>query len=203
MWVGNVKVVINVCKLLTKVLYKESKRECREGVVLYLLCTSEEKSRREGSVNSGLTTSCTGSVGEILIYRKEEFLKVLVHELIHRAGLEWSHQTNTPSFESYVEYWAERITLALFALQHNKDIDWYRNAWNTEKFHTQQRIEVLRHTQLDDPRAPVQEYFHRKAIMMGAPPLTHAQRLHAQHHIHDLRMMHHELLPTNTPTKTT
>ena len=39
--------------------------------------------------NSAVTTSCIRN-GEICIYRKEEFLKVLIHESFHIFGLDFS-----------------------------------------------------------------------------------------------------------------
>ena len=40
-------------------------------------------------VNSAVTTSCTTS-GSLVIYREEEWFKVLIHELFHVMGLDFS-----------------------------------------------------------------------------------------------------------------
>lgn len=72
-------------------------------------------------VNSGISYSCNES-GNILIYRYEEWYKVLIHEIIHSLGLDFSNQNNNILFEkmnnrfcvrsnfyiyeTYTEFWA-------------------------------------------------------------------------------------------------
>jgi len=82
----------------------------------------------EDNVNTGFTRTCQPN-GEIVIYRLEEWLKVLLHESIHNYGLDFSDMDNTSChnkilalfpiksdvnlFEAYTEFWA-RIMNILF-----------------------------------------------------------------------------------------
>tara|TARA_B110000037_G_scaffold197324_1_gene235346 strand:- start:95 stop:1315 length:1221 start_codon:yes stop_codon:yes gene_type:complete len=74
--------------------------------------------------NSAVTTSCTPH-GEIIIYRKEEFIKVFIHETFHTLGLDFSNMPLTNFnkkmaqlfpiksefnlFEAYAEFWASMM----------------------------------------------------------------------------------------------
>ena len=74
--------------------------------------------------NSAVTTSCTPH-GEIIVYRKEEFLKVFIHETFHTLGLDFSNMPLTNFnkkieqlfpiksefnlFEAYAEFWASTM----------------------------------------------------------------------------------------------
>ena len=74
--------------------------------------------------NSAVTTSCTPH-GEIIIYRKEEFIKVFIHETFHTLGLDFSKMQLTNFnkkigqlfpinsefnlFEAYAEFWASTM----------------------------------------------------------------------------------------------
>ena len=82
----------------------------------------------EDNVNTGFTRTCQPS-GEIVIYRLEEGFKVLLHESMHKYGLDFSDMANTGChskilglfpiksdvnlFEAYTEFWA-RIMNILF-----------------------------------------------------------------------------------------
>ena len=71
--------------------------------------------------NSAVTTSCS-STGEIVIYRKEEWFKVFIHESFHVLGLDFSEfpmtqlnykmkklfpiESEIKSYEAYSEFWA-------------------------------------------------------------------------------------------------
>ena len=72
-------------------------------------------------INSAVTTSCT-AIGDILIYREEEWFKVFIHETFHILGVDFSSMNcivinkkmekifNINSefniYESYTEFWA-------------------------------------------------------------------------------------------------
>jgi hypothetical protein len=80
------------------------------------------------NVNTGFTTSCSYS-GEIVIYRKEEWFKVLIHETFHIFGLDFSNfdqrtinhkiktlypiNSNFRVYEAYCEIWG-RMLNAMF-----------------------------------------------------------------------------------------
>ena len=96
-------------------------------------------------VNTGVTTTCP-TKSEILVYRKEEWFKVFIHETIHNFGLDFSDMntkectrillqlfpvtSDVNLFESYTECWAELMNTMLCSFNHldNKlDIDIFIN----------------------------------------------------------------------------
>tara|TARA_Y100001970_G_C14140207_1_gene806659 strand:+ start:372 stop:1481 length:1110 start_codon:yes stop_codon:yes gene_type:complete len=99
-------------------------------------------------VNTAFTTNCSNNP-TILIFRKEEWLKVLIHESMHTFGLDFSHEMpdkNTQKdiektfshinfnsdillYESYTEFWA-RIIYIIF-----KQIN-ITNQFNSDMFLT-------------------------------------------------------------------
>jgi hypothetical protein len=113
-----------------------SSKSCSNSLVIYLYFTSLEKKLPtsniyildEINVNTAFTTTCPKD-SEIVIFRKEEWFKVFVHETFHNFALDFSDMDNTQShkyileifklnsdvnlFESYTEFWAEIIN-ALF-----------------------------------------------------------------------------------------
>lgn len=108
---------------------KHSKKNCAETLDIYCYMTPFKKYLPNNNYNilspehcnSAVTTTCTKN-GEICIYRKEEFLKVLIHESFHIFGLDFSSmpilrlqkkvlsifpiQSEMEISESYTETWA-------------------------------------------------------------------------------------------------
>lgn len=94
----------------------------------------------KNNVNGGYANVC-GENGQIIVYRKEEWLKVLIHESLHSYGLEFSNldlnkfnnkikklypiQSNFNIFEAYTETWAEIINLSLIAYIFTNNIENY------------------------------------------------------------------------------
>ena len=77
--------------------------ECSKNLTIYMYLTPFKKVLKKSdtiigvrNVNSGVTYQCIDN-NEICIYRKEEFLKVFFHELIHSMGLD-SQQFNNAKF---------------------------------------------------------------------------------------------------------
>lgn len=64
------------------------------------------------NVNGGYTFPCTNN--SIVIYRKEEALRVLIHELLHATCTD-DKQLDLPIMESRTEAWAEIIYCAILA----------------------------------------------------------------------------------------
>ena len=92
-------------------------------------------------INSAVTTSCTTS-GSLVIFREEEWFKVLIHELFHVMGIDFSssysdmysnklrEELNVDStllvFETYCEFWATIINTEFytyFVLYSLNDLD--------------------------------------------------------------------------------
>jgi hypothetical protein len=107
-------------------------KECANTITIYLYLTSLEKKLPnsniyvldENNVNTAFTTTCPRD-SEIVIFRKEEWFKVLIHETFHNFGLDFSIMNNEiinncildifevnseiNAYEAYTEFWAEII----------------------------------------------------------------------------------------------
>jgi hypothetical protein len=118
------------------IINEYSSKECSKELEVYLYFTSLKKLLPESkinilttnNVNTAYTTTCP-KVSDIVIFRKEEWFKVFMHETFHNFALDFSDM-NTESctrkilsifpiksevnlFEAYAEFWAE-IMNALF-----------------------------------------------------------------------------------------
>ena len=109
-----------------------SSKECANKLTIYFYMTSLEKKvpnsniyiLDEMNVNTAFTTSCPRD-SEIVVFRKEEWFKVFIHETFHSFGLDFSMMNNqfinncilnifkvnseVNSYEAYTEFWAEII----------------------------------------------------------------------------------------------
>jgi hypothetical protein len=118
------------------ILNQYSSKLCAKTFTVYFYFTSLEKKLPNSSVsvldeihiNTAFTTTCPRD-SEIVIYRKEEWFKVFMHETFHNFGLDFSDMNNDGCsqdilnifpvdskvnlYESYAEFWAE-IMNALF-----------------------------------------------------------------------------------------
>jgi hypothetical protein len=118
------------------ILNQYSSKLCAKTFTVYFYFTSLEKKVPKASVsvideinvNTAFTTTCPRD-SEIVIYRKEEWFKVFMHETFHNFGLDFSDMNNdictqdilnifpvdskVNLYESYAEFWAE-IMNALF-----------------------------------------------------------------------------------------
>ena len=90
----------------------------------------------EINVNTAFTTTCPSN-SEIVIYRKEEWFKVFIHETFHNFGLDFSDMnlmnvnekilsifqvnSNVNLFESYTEFWARIINIVFCSFTNMKD----------------------------------------------------------------------------------
>lgn len=116
-------------------------KECANTLTIYFYFTSLEKSLPnsnihildEINVNTAFTTTCLKD-SEIVVFRKEEWFKVFIHETFHNFGLDFSMMNNDEvnscildifkvysqvnGFEAYTEFWAE-IMNSLFCSFHS------------------------------------------------------------------------------------
>jgi hypothetical protein len=126
-----------------------SPKECVNSINIYLYFTSLLKTLPssniyvldENNVNTAFTTTCP-SDSEIVVFRKEEWFKVLIHESFHNFGLDFSMMNNEAvnncildifpvnsqvnSYEAYTEFWAEIINAlfcSFFELKDKSDIN--------------------------------------------------------------------------------
>ena len=131
------------------ILNEYSSKTCSNTLVVYLYFTSLEKKLPtsnifildEINVNTAFTTTCPRD-SEIVVFRKEEWLKVFIHETFHNFGLDFSDMNNNEAhqcilkifkvnsdvnlYESYTEFWAEimnALFCSFFSIKDKTDVD--------------------------------------------------------------------------------
>ena len=126
--------------MLLHLLGSYARTECFQNLTIYLYLTSMKKTLAdcdrdctvgEDNANTAFTFSCK-RVNELYIYRKEEWFKVLCHELFHSLGLDFSEhddeeninkklfeifpvKLDTKLYEAYTEMWGELLNLVFLA----------------------------------------------------------------------------------------
>jgi len=125
-----------------------SSNRCAKTLSVYLYFTSLTKELPqtnvtildEHNVNTAFTTSCPKD-SEIVIFRKEEWFKVFIHETFHNFGLDFSDMNINEStkyilklfpvksevnlYEAYTEFWAEIINAcfcSFYSIKNKKNI---------------------------------------------------------------------------------
>jgi hypothetical protein len=123
-------------------------RRCSKILNIYIYLTDPKKKLPEKvhdvidkiNVNTGFTTSCSRE-SNIVIYRKEEWFKVFIHETIHNFGLDFSEMDNSNTkafilnifpisskvklYETYTDFWARTVNCmfcSFYNLVENDDI---------------------------------------------------------------------------------
>jgi len=131
------------------ILNEYSSKECASNLVVYFYFTSLEKKLpssnieilNENNINTAFTTTCPKD-SEIVVYRKEEWFKVFIHESFHNFALDFSDMNNSGCknrilsifpvdsevnlYESYTEFWAEIINAlfcSFFSLKNKNNIE--------------------------------------------------------------------------------
>lgn len=117
-------------------------------------------------VNSAFTTSCKEHT-DIVIYRNEEWFKVLIHETFHCLGLDFSSfpcntekameqlvsvhsQEQIRIYESYCEYWAEVMHIVILSYMDTKSKKEYFQRFDFMmrrqlQFSVLQMVKILKH----------------------------------------------------------
>ena len=131
------------------ILNQYASKQCANSLVIYLYFTSLEKRipnsnifiLDEINVNTAFTTTCPKD-SEIVVFRKEEWFKVFIHETFHNFALDFSDMNNNDAhkcildifkvnsnvnlYEAYTEFWAEimnALFCSFFSLKNKNDID--------------------------------------------------------------------------------
>jgi hypothetical protein len=131
------------------ILNKYASTFCAKKLDIYLYFTSlskylptvESRVLDETHANTAFTTTCPRE-SEIVIFRKEEWFKVLIHETFHNFGLDFSGMntdkcttdmlnifpvdSDVNLYESYAEFWAEIVNAlfcSFFKLKNKNNID--------------------------------------------------------------------------------
>jgi hypothetical protein len=108
-----------------------AKSDCSKTVTVYLYLTDLKKMLPEKggialnpmNANTAFTTSCQPKT-EIILYRREEWFKVFIHESFHNLGLDFAGenvketlfpifpiQSEFKLYETYTEMWAELMNI--------------------------------------------------------------------------------------------
>jgi len=131
------------------ILNQYASKQCATSLVIYLYFTSLEKRTPnsnifildEINVNTAFTTTCPKD-SEIVVFRKEEWFKVFIHETFHNFALDFSDMNNNNAhkcildifkvnsnvnlYEAYTEFWAEimnALFCSFFSLKDKNDIE--------------------------------------------------------------------------------
>ena len=116
-----------------------SSRKCKSPMNIYIYMTPFKKELPDSrihildsnNVNSAFTYTTCKPDNEILIFRKEEWFKVFIHETFHNLGLDFSNMnlyslnnkikclfavnSDINAYESYCEFWARIINSAFIS----------------------------------------------------------------------------------------
>ena len=131
------------------ILNKYASKFCAKQLDIYLYFTSlskhlpssDDRVLDANHANTAFTTTCPRE-SEIVIFRKEEWFKVLIHETFHNFGLDFSGMNTDKCtsdilkifpvdsevnlYESYVEFWAEILNAlfcSFFKLKNKNNVD--------------------------------------------------------------------------------
>jgi len=115
----------------------------------------------EFQINTAYTTTCPYN-GDIVIFRKEEFFKVFLHETFHSFNLDFSSMDTTHCnlrilsifkvrsqvnlFEVYTEFWAKLINIIFYTIETNSNysIQLCNTLLNYERIYTMiQVVKIL------------------------------------------------------------
>jgi hypothetical protein len=138
---------VNSILMWSYILNKYSSIHCSKDWNIYLYFTSLEKQLPNKNIhlqdnilnynhiNTGFTTTCP-QISEIVIFRKEEWFKVFIHESFHNFALDFSDMNVTELnkavlaifpiksdgnlFEAYTEFWAEIINISFCSYFYSK-----------------------------------------------------------------------------------
>lgn len=127
-------------------LNQYASKKCVATLRLYLYLTSLKKVLpssnlhvlNETNVNTAFTTTCPKD-SEIIVFRKEEWFKVFIHETFHNFSLDFSCMNNDAvhrciykifpvasavnAYEAYTEFWAEIINVIFCAYSAKRSLD--------------------------------------------------------------------------------
>jgi hypothetical protein len=116
-----------------------AKPDCSKEVTVYLYLTDLKKvlPKKDGitldpeNANTAFTTSCQPKT-EIILYRREEWFKVFIHESFHNLGLDFAGENVKETlfrifpiksefklYETYTEMWAELMNIIFITVEEN------------------------------------------------------------------------------------
>ena len=131
------------------IINQYASKQCANSLIIYFYFTSLEKKLPttnihildEINVNTAFTTTCPKD-SEIVVFRKEEWFKVFMHETFHNFALDFSDmnnnephkcildifkvESNVNLYEAYTEFWAEimnALFCSFFSLKNKHDME--------------------------------------------------------------------------------
>lgn len=139
------------------ILYNFSEKECNKSLNIYLYLSDSKKICNNvlttENINSGYSYGGCNDNNNIVIYRKEEWFKVLIHESMHAFNLDFSVKNNNyinqklnhifplnmpfNSYECYCETWATLWNTMFYSFfqeknNFNKFVELSSNYFNSE-----------------------------------------------------------------------
>jgi hypothetical protein len=143
-----------------------AKPGCSKTVTVYLYLTDLKKvlPKKNGielnpeNANTAFTTSCQPKT-EIILYRREEWFKVFIHESFHNLGLDFAGETVKDSlsqifpiqsefklYETYTEMWAELMNIIFIMVgEKTKEPIFEKYIQMERKFSLFQSAKILNH----------------------------------------------------------
>jgi hypothetical protein len=103
------------------ILNQYASKQCATSLVIYLYFTSLEKRipnsnifiLDEINVNTAFTTTCPKD-SEIVVFRKEEWFKVLIHETFHNFALDFSDMNNNNAHKCILDIFKVNSNVNLY-----------------------------------------------------------------------------------------
>jgi len=136
----NIKKYVYFIKLILNICANESRSKHSKQFDITFYLTSFEKNKPLGSVNvENINSGYCRPNGEIVIYRKEEWFKVFIHECFHLFCLDFKQvqidfkkifsilffiKSDFLFFESLVEFWARTINISVVSFFTKKNISY-------------------------------------------------------------------------------
>jgi hypothetical protein len=135
---------INNILIWLTIIDEYASKECAPNLTIFIYLTNLKKEiplsnisvLNENNANTAFTMTCPKN-SEIVIYRKEEWFKVLLHETFHNLGLDFSDMNNEKCkqyilnifpvnsevnlYEAYAEFWAKLMNIIFCSFLHLKD----------------------------------------------------------------------------------
>jgi hypothetical protein len=138
---------------------------------LRVVCVDFDKPKRDSSsvltsyeVNSGVT-SFERRRTVVVVYRREEMEKTLIHELLHAFGFALSSDVDVNVNEARVDFMACYLNLLIYSNIHPKNS--YRRLLAVERRHvTEQAFRVLRHKSFSGTTHAL-AYYVLKAVLFA------------------------------------
>ena len=161
---------------------QHASNKCSNNLTVFLYHTSLKKMLpnlegivlNENHVNTAFTKTCpVNTKSEIVVFRKEEWFKVFIHETFHNFGLDFSGSnlskcnskilsifpvnSNVNLYESYTEFWARLINVMFccYANMKNKTsttefISWFQFLMDAERSYSLfQMVKILKFMKLN------------------------------------------------------